>query len=343
MRSFSWSSSTLDDKPREDRRKTFRDVYALIETDYINNQRSSIRNVRGAWKAHLEKAFGDQALADYDPALVQAYIRARLESGAKPATVNRELAPLKRIASLAQQMLSTSDDKLLVALYRWAHIKGLREQNVRQGFLKDSEYDALAHSTAKQGIWLRGMFECACTYGWRKSELVNLQVFQVDLEDRTISLAPTDTKNGEARIVEMTKAVFDLLSVSVASKRPEDRVFTRPASRRHPGRERAIADFRKAWERATEEAKVPDLLFHDLRRTGVRNLRRRGIPERVIMQIVGHKTKSMLDRYNIVDREDLKDAVRKIEEWHKERARQAELEKQEKLLFGDADPEKKPN
>jgi hypothetical protein len=61
------------------------------------------------------------------------------------------------------------------------------------------------------------------------------------------------------------------------------------------------------------------------------------------MQIVGHKTKSMLDRYNIVDRDDLRDAARKIEEWHKERERQAELAKQEKLLFGDPEPEKKPN
>lgn len=343
MRSFLWRSSTLDDNLLEDRRKTFRDLYLLIETDYINNQRKTLRNVRGAWKKHLERVFGNQPLAEFDPALVQSYIRSLLERGLKPATINLTLSYLKRIASLAQQMLSTDDDKLLVALYRWSHIKGLRVRNVRQGFLKDSEYDALARSTAKQGIWLRAMFECACTFGWRKSELINLEVFQVDLEDRTISLSPSDTKNGEARIVEMTKPVFDLVSLCMVAKRPEDRVFTRPASRRHPERERPIADFRKAWERATKEAKVPDLLFHDLRRTGVRNLRRRGIPERVIMQIVGHKTKSMLDRYNIVDREDLKDATRKIEEWHKERERQAELEKQEKLLFGEQVPEKKPN
>lgn len=336
-------SSTYEDQPAEFRRKTFADLFILIETDYINNGRRSLRNVRGAWKAHLERAFGAHAISDYDPQLVQAYIRSRLESGAKNATVNRELAVLKRLASLAQQTLKTNDEKLLAALYRWSRVKGLKERNARQGFLKDSEYEALAHATAKQGLWLRAMFECACTFGWRKGELVKLQVHQVDLEDRTISLSPTDTKNGEARTVEMTKGVYELLAVCCSGKGPLEQVFTRPPEKCRPGKERPVRELRKDWERATEEAKVPDLLFHDLRRTGVRNMRRRGIPDRVIMQIVGHKTLSMLHRYSIVDAEDLKDAVRKIEEGQRERQRLVELQKQEKLMFEPEEEKKKPN
>jgi integrase len=74
-----------------------------------------------------------------------------------------------------------------------------------------------------------------------------------------------------------------------------------------------IKDFRGAWKQACVAACVPDLTFHDLRRTAVRNMRRAGIPQVIRMKISGHKTDSMERRYNIIDNEDLTNARELLE------------------------------
>lgn len=74
-----------------------------------------------------------------------------------------------------------------------------------------------------------------------------------------------------------------------------------------------IRDFRGSWEKACETARLPGLLFHDLRRTAVRNLIRAGVSEKVAMAISGHKTASMLWRYNITDTRDIREAGRRMQ------------------------------
>jgi integrase len=77
-----------------------------------------------------------------------------------------------------------------------------------------------------------------------------------------------------------------------------------------------ITTFSKAWKTACTRGGCPGRIPHDLRRTAVRNLVRAGIPERVAMQMTGHKTRSIFERYNIVSETNFADAVRRLDQRH---------------------------
>ena len=297
------------------------ELIADLFAEYRQQGRKSIKTAEWRWKKHLEPFFRKLPADDLNTDLAQRYCAKREEEKASGASINRELAILKRAFHLAMKRTPPKVRSCPV-------IPMYRESAPRTGFLEDAQYTPLAMECSKVGLWLRALLTTAYTFAFRKGELLSLHVKQIDLANGTIRLEAGTTKNGDGRVIVMTREVATLLTACVLGKQPDDFVFTRPDKKRKNGtlvKGKPVKGFRKIWDAVCARAGVPGLLFHDLRRSGVRNLRRLGVQESVAMRISGHKTRSVFERYNIVDGADLADAASRLDT--KQNAAAVELSK----------------
>jgi integrase len=122
-------------------------------------------------------------------------------------------------------------------------------------------------------------------------------------------LNPGTTKNGKGRTLPIYGDMKEWLQAQQADR--DAKHPTCPYVFFHGGHR--ITQLRKAWASACERAGLKGLLFHDLRRSAVRNMRMAGVAENVAMQITGHKTRSIFDRYSIVGGQEIQDAAAKLE------------------------------
>ena len=264
-------------------------------TDYKLNQRKSQKRAEQC-KTHLEDFFGGMRCPDITTAKVKEYITQRLEQEAKNGTINRELSALKRAFSLATECTPPK-------VVQIPHVPMLEERNTRKGFFEHQDYLTLIEALP---AYLRPIVAFAYRTAWRKNEILNLSWNQIDFKENTVRLEAGESKNEEGRTIYLDSELEKILLNQKRLRRLGcPYVFHRNGEK--------VQGFRKAWITACEKAGIPGKLFHDLRRTAVRNLVRSGVPERVAMQISGHKTRNVFDRYNIVSPEDLKIAAAKQE------------------------------
>jgi integrase len=246
--------------------------------------------------AHLVIEFSGWPARDISTDALRAYIARRQGEGAANGTINRELSALRRAFNLA-----VAAGKL----WHCPHIPMLREDNTRRGFF---EPEMLEKVRAELPDYLYPVATFAYYTGWRKGEILSLRWDQVDLTRGEVRLDPGTTKNREARSIFLEGELREILETLRQCRAPScGFVF------QHNGG--PIRGFKRAWLSACRRAGDPGLLFHDLRRTAVRNMVRAGIPERVAMQVSGHKTRAIFDRYHIVSESDLREAAWKLAAW----------------------------
>lgn len=277
-------------------RVTFSDLEQMIMNDYRANGRQSLGDVEWRIRCHLRPFFGHKKAHEITTADVKAYIAHRQEEEAKNGSINRELAALKRMFNLAMQA-----EKITKKPY----IPSLEENNARKGFFEQAEYEAVL---AKLLEHLRPVVTFTYHTGWRiRSEVLRLTWSQIDLVTGTVRLEVGDTKNKDGRLIYLTTELQALLT-----DQGQARYLDCPWVFHDQGKQ--VKTFYKSWRKACREAGIPDKLGHDFRRTAVRNMVRAGIPERVAMQMAGHKTRSIFDRYHIVADSDLREAAQRLNE-----------------------------
>ncbi|HKE24960.1 MAG TPA: site-specific integrase [Bryobacteraceae bacterium] len=255
------------------------------------------KTVEWRYLANTKPVLGKLVARRAKTADFREYITNRLAEGAAKATVNRELATVRRGFKLGMR-----EEPPLVR--RIPYIPELDESdNVRQGFLDPDQYELLLRELP---LSLEAIFVCAYNIGTRLNEIRRLEWTEVDFAAKTIRLPGDRTKNKAPRTLPFTGDMEAYL-LRQRERCPESNPYVFFGQHGHP-----VSDKLYGWREACERAGWSELIFHDLRRTAVRDMKRAGVSDSLAMKISGHKTRNMLERYDIADEADLADAAEKV-------------------------------
>jgi integrase len=288
---------------------TFEQIKEDLKTDYKVQDNRSLSTMLYCVR-HLEKFFGFDRAIDITSDRVREYQAARLAEGASRATVNREVAYLGRMLSLA----ANADPPKISRKPKFPMLD--ESDNVRQGFVEHGDFVKLLRNLPE---YLMPLIEFLYLSGWRKREGVNADWAWVNMQSKTITLPAKFSKNKEPRELPLMGRLLEIIRDRFAERR-----LGCPYVFHNEGR--PLINFRRAWRTACIKSglgrieklsggkkKYVGTIPHDLRRCAARNLSRAGISEQVAMEVMGHKTRSMYRRYRIVDDREKREALDKVQ------------------------------
>lgn len=267
-----------------------------LESEYREQDRASLPDLKGKIK-RLTERFGRIRAAEFGTDDIRRFKAEMKREDYAPASINRYLEVLKRAFNRGLQ-----HDPPLIG--RIPHFELLDEDNTREGFLEHDQYRRLLKCLPE---YLIGALIFAYHLGIRKGALKKLRRDQVDWAARVIRQGQKPGVKKVGRVLPIYDDMIPWLEMEMAAWYLTPKC---PWLLHRDGHQ--LADFRKSWATATREAGVPGLLFHDLKRSAIRNMERAGVPRSQAKAITGMKTESIYMRYAIVNEQDVHAAARKI-------------------------------
>lgn len=290
---------------------TMVDLQKAVLDNYRLKRHRAARVVEDCFR-HLVAYFGPDCPADDIAARLEAYAADKLGTHSS-GTVRLHLCMLRRGFNLLQR----------AGRVKTPPFPEVAAGEPRKGFWEPQDVEAICRALPEpishliRFLWLTG---------WRVGEAKTLLWRSVDFEAGVFHLEREHSKNGKGRTFPFT--AFPELEALMKLRREQTDwvqarhgfvcpwVFWRESPRgNYRDRVRPIVDFQKAWKAAKAKCGLLSRLVHDFRRSAVRRLERANVPRSVAMQLTGHLTSTIYERYDIVDEDDLRNGVRQLAEY----------------------------
>jgi integrase len=275
--------------PGED--KTFKEMMEKYLDEYAS-KRVSEKSFRGYAKKPISY-LGDYTLSEVTPKTINEYKVKRRNDGVGPASINRELATMKKAFNLAIKEWEWIEKNPV------ARISMEEENNKRDRWLTIEEEEKLLKVCPS---WLRELVIIALNTGMRLGEIISLEWKGVDLFRKTVTVLKS--KNKEPRTIPINETVFEMLKGKAKVKSISGLAFHSPThTKLH------ITSVDHAFKKAVKRTQIEDFRFHDLRHTFATRLIQAGKDLYKVQRLLGHKSPFMTQRYAHHYPESLRDAV----------------------------------
>ena len=281
--------------------KTFREMIDKYLYEHVPKLRAE-RSCRGYIK-NLKAFFDDYILTEITPKVIAEYKNKRRNDGVGPASINRELATMKKAFNLALKEWEWIRENPVL------RVSMEKEPPGRVRYLSDEAFERLYNACP---IWLQPIVLAARHTGMRKENILSLKWEQIDLTRRIILLEKT--KNNERLVIPLNNTLLELFRrLSKVRHIRSSYVFCKPDGKRY-------VEVKTSFKKALNKAGITNFRFHDLRHCFASALVQRGADLYEVQRLLGHKSHAMTQRYAHLAPENLRKAVLRLDEKESEKS-----------------------
>lgn len=279
--------------------RNFEELSEKYVTEYAKRRKRSWEKDAERARNHLIPFFGGMRVTEISPKVITAYKERRYGQGVSPATINRELAILKRMYTVAVKEWEWCRDNPV------KRVSMEKESQPRDRWLTYEEEAGLMKVCPD---WLKDIISFALNTGMRQGEILSLRWKDVNLFSGIATLQ--ETKNGERRSVPLNRTAWESLKEKArGSCAAGSYVFTSDA-----GTKMDCGNLRTDFMKALKAAKIDGFCFHDLRHTFATRLVQRGVDLYRVQKLLGHRDLKTTQRYAHHYPESLRESVNVLDE-----------------------------